>query len=116
MSTFFSVSCIAHLPFPENILKMLWNIFAYSERCMLDRKPANMQNGMLVTRKYAINSSTYGIVDFYGILPKEEISGVIKKTIQFLYGMYFAKLANTAKKHVSEFTRACVNSIITGSE
>ena len=29
-------------------------------------------------------------------------------------GMYFAKLANTAKRRVIEFTRARVNSIITG--
>jgi hypothetical protein len=49
---------------------------------------------MLVTRKYAINSGTYGNIDFTSILPKEEISGVKKKTAQFLYGMYFAKLAN----------------------
>ncbi len=81
---------------------------------MFSRKLDNTQNGMLVNRKYAINSSTYGKVDFAGILPKEEISGVRKKTIQFLYGMHIAKLANTAKKRISEFTRARVNCIITG--
>ena len=82
MSTFFSVSCIAHLPFPENILKMLWNIFAYSERCMLDRKLANTSNGMLVNKANAINSSTYDNIIFLSYSTKMKISGVSELTAQ----------------------------------
>jgi hypothetical protein len=60
-----------------------------------------------------MDSRTYDNIDFTGISAKVEISGVIKKTTQLLDGMYFAELANTAKRRISEFTRARVNSLIT---
>jgi len=66
---------------------------------------------MLVIPKYAIDSGTYDDIDFAGSLAKVEISDAIKKTCD---GMYFAKLANTAKRRINEFTRARVNSLITG--
>ena len=81
---------------------------------MLNRKLDNAPNGMLVTPEYVTDSRTYDSIDFAGISAKVEISGVIKKTTQLLDGMYIAKLDNTAKRRISEFTRARVNSLITG--
>lgn len=69
---------------------------------------------MLVTPAYAIKSSSYANIDFTGISVKVEIFSVIMKTVQLRYGMYFATRANTAKRRVSTFTCARVNSIITG--
>jgi hypothetical protein len=44
---------------------------------VLNRKPANAPNGMLVTSEYVTDSRTYYSIDFTDISAKVEISGVI---------------------------------------
>ena len=81
---------------------------------MSNRKLDNMPNGMLVTPEYAMNSSSYDNIDFAGILAKEEIPGVIKKTAQLLAVACILLNSLTPQKGVLASSRARVNSIITG--
>jgi hypothetical protein len=107
-------ACAVHPSFFDYSFKLLRIIFAPVGRRMLNGKPDCAPNGMLVTQEYAINSSTYDNIAFAGILAKGNFQSYQKNYSATYYGMYFAELANTTKRSISEFTRARVNSLITG--